>query len=420
MNIRLRVRAALLSSVWTVFVATGSMAEAPVRDPDLPWLDNEFYKLSLDVRARIGFADIEGFSDSQAYTIRTRAGLGSKPYYGFSGFAELENTWSLDDESYFDGVSSRTGKSLIADPGNTELNQAWLQFAKPEWLGARARGGRQRIVFDDARFVGNVAWRQNEQTFDAALGETTLGLEGLTAQYVYVWDVRRVFGNHGPTNLTRDWSSDSHLARVHYEGLERFDVTLFAYLLDFQGDFPTNSSNSYGLRATGTADLGDDHFLSYAVSYAYQTDAADNPVDYRAHYVWLGATLGSGRFGSVGAAWELLGSDDGKAVFVTPLATAHPFDGLADAFVNNGGPRGLQDLHFTAAPVLPWRLDGRIVFHEFWSDQGGDHLGWELDSVLARPINDYLVALAQFAWFDGTASGPADRWRLSLQLTFTY
>ena len=34
-------------------------------------------------------ADQDGFSSAQAYTFRTRAGIESKPYYGFSAMAEL-------------------------------------------------------------------------------------------------------------------------------------------------------------------------------------------------------------------------------------------------------------------------------------------------------------------------------------------
>jgi hypothetical protein len=32
--------------------------------------------------------------------------------------------------------------------------------------GTLLRGSRQRIIYDNARFVGNVGWRQNEQTYD--------------------------------------------------------------------------------------------------------------------------------------------------------------------------------------------------------------------------------------------------------------
>jgi hypothetical protein len=400
-------------------------APAEPTAPDLPWLDNEWYKVHLDARARIGLANIDGFAGSQAYTLRTRAGLGSKPWHGLSAFAELENTWSLADDEYFDGVSSRTGKSIIADPGNTELNRAWAQYESAALFGspvsAKAKGGLQRIIFDDARFIGNVGWRQNEQTFRAAFGQSNLGVDALSAQYAYLWYIQRIFGDKGPTAATRDFDSDSHLARVSYTGIAGHELTAFTYLLDFQNDSPTNSANSYGLRAAGSFGLGEKLALGYSASYAYQTDAASNPLDYEAHYAWAHLDLGQQGLGVVGVTYELLGSDDGNAVFVTPLATAHKFNGYADVFLNNGGPQGLQDLYLSVAPALPWMLKGQLDYHEFWQAEGGDHLGREVDVVLGRPINRTLSVLSKWAWFDGDdAQAPADRWRISFELEFKY
>ena len=45
--------------------------------------------------------------------------------------------------------------------------------------------------------------------------------------------------------------------------------------------------------------------------------------------------------------YELLGSDDGKVAFNTPLATKHKFNGWADKFL--GTPKeGLEDVYLTA------------------------------------------------------------------------
>ena len=42
-----------------------------------------------------------------------------------------------------------------------------MQLTNSSLPGTTVTLGRQRIVLDDHRFVGNVGWRQNEQTFDA-------------------------------------------------------------------------------------------------------------------------------------------------------------------------------------------------------------------------------------------------------------
>ena len=55
-------------------------------------LDNEWYKVSIDMRARIGLADFDGLRNSYAYTLRSRLGVGSKPWHGLSAFVEGEGT----------------------------------------------------------------------------------------------------------------------------------------------------------------------------------------------------------------------------------------------------------------------------------------------------------------------------------------
>lgn len=382
------------------------------------WLDNPYYQIKLDVRTRIELADFDGLKNSEAYTMRTRLGVGSKPFFGFSGYAELESSFSIEGSDYFDLVESPTGQSPIADPAETDLNQLFVRYHNEDWFDFTVVAGRQRIKLDDDRFIGNVGWRQNEQTYDAVLASTSLGIDRLTATYGYVWDVRRIFGGNGRP-ATRDFDSDSHLIRLEYDRWSPATIALFAYLLDFDGDSPGNSSNSYGFRVTGSQSLGGDWSVHYAGSYAFQTDAADNPVDYEAHYGAIDSHLEFAPAGSLGIGFEHLGSDHGKARFVTPLATGHKFNGFADTFLNNGGPNGLEDLYLTLVPRIPAKFKGRVVYHHFWSDERGRSLGDEVDVLLSRQLAPRVTALTKFAYFDRrSGSGLADRWRWWFQLTF--
>ena len=65
-----------------------------------------------------------------------------------------------------DRFHNRAVFTLINDPDEVELNRAQLSYALNKDLSATI--GRQRILIDDQRFIGNVGWRQNEQTFDSA------------------------------------------------------------------------------------------------------------------------------------------------------------------------------------------------------------------------------------------------------------
>ena len=398
--------------------AEGSGDTTTMQSPR-PWwvqaLDNDYYKISVNVRGRMELAERDDLESSQAYTFRTRAGIGNKPLFGFSGYAELENTFSVGN-AFFDVVSEPNGRTPIADPDNTELNRLWLQFANEDWAGIKVKAGRQRIVLDDSRFVGNVIWRQNEQTYDSALLQTNAGIDDLTVMYAYIVNVNRIFGDQGPDG-TRDFDANTHVVHTRYSHPVGIDVTAFAYLLDFDNS-PANSSNTWGGRVTGGHEVGIAK-LGYVFSYAHQTDAGDNPVDYQANYVNAEASVGFW-VGTITFGYELLGSDDGVTQFVTPLSTAHKFNGFADVFLNNGGPNGLQDFYATVSPTLPFGLKGFATYHHFWSDEGGDSLGDEFDFVLKRAFGDHFGILTKGAFFFGETADLPDTWRFNLDLTLAF
>jgi hypothetical protein len=152
------------SSLLGVVIAAAAFAEEPASP--MPWLDNEIYKLSLDVRGRIELADIDGADDAEAYTLRTRVGLGLKAWHGLSVFGELENTTAVDDDSYFDNVSTPNGKTTIADPEECRRKKppfshfaGYGRYVKPRMMGDRPVFGTLFLlgVSDTALDAGIVA-----------------------------------------------------------------------------------------------------------------------------------------------------------------------------------------------------------------------------------------------------------------------
>ena len=271
------------------------------------------------------------------------------------------------------------------------------------------------------QWVGNVGWRQNEQTYDAVRFKSNLGHDSLIAQYIFGWENNRIFGDQGPA-ARRDFGMRTHLINVTYAHAEPLKVTGFAYLIDANDPFAANSSHTYGFRALGTLPVSDTWNANYEASWAYQRDATDTPVDYDAHYYHVMAGLGSSDLGKVAVGYEVLGSDNGQAQVVTPLSTAHKFNGFADAFLNNGGPRGLRDVYVSLAPALSIEgLTLKFIFHQFFSDQGGDNLGQEYNILAKYPCNKYVSLLYKFAYFDeGESGAPESRMRNTLQTTFKF
>lgn len=154
-------------------------------------------KVDVDLRYRYEYVDQENFVlDAKASTLRLRLGYTTGLYYGLFVMAEFNGIWVVGSEQYNSTANGLTQYPVVADPEGDELNQGYLGYRPLDMMTFKL--GRQRIKLDNDRWVGNVGWRQNEQVYDALLGSTSLGLEGLTARYGYLRKVHRIFGNQGP------------------------------------------------------------------------------------------------------------------------------------------------------------------------------------------------------------------------------
>ncbi len=370
----------------------------------------------IDLRARAEFVDQDGFAnDARAYTLRERVGFETGSFYGFSLLAEIESVQALGPEDFNSTANGRTAYPVVADPEASELNR--LQLTYEGIPGTKIVAGRQRIILDDARFVGNVGWRQNEQTFDAALISNST-LPGVTATYAYIEEVHRIFSDKSPIG---NFDSDSHLINLGYSGIEGLTLTGFAYLLDFDNAAGA-SSETYGARAAYKTALNEDWSLKGAASYARQSEYGSNPASFSLDYYSVDAGASYGPL-SFGAGYEVL-EGDGTTGFSTPLATLHKFQGWADAFLTTPVD-GIEDLSASLTYALPafgpfTKITSGIVFHDFEAERTGASLGDEVDAVLSAALDNGIKLTAKYASFDGGSAGPADREKLWFQVAYTY
>lgn len=356
--------------------------------------------------------DQDTFSDNaDALTMRMRAGAEFK-MKRLSFLAEAEATLAILDD-YNDTIPGNGIEPypVVADPDNIELNRLQLQFNAP---GGTVTLGRQRIILDNARFVGNVGWRQNEQTYDAIRGQTEIGPVAVDATYAI--SQRTVFGIDSPN---QHFDGDMFLVNG---GLDTGIVNLkaFAYLIDYDTRIAF-SSQTYGALATGAIPLGNNFKLNFVASYARQSDYKANPVDYSADYI--NAELGASVAGfSLKAGYEELGSDDGIAAFQTPLATLHAFNGWADLFLTTPDT-GIRDYYVSVGKSLggfgPFDgLTANVTYHKFESDFGGFNYGEEWDASLGFKVGNYAF-LVKYANYDAE-SFAVDTEKLWVQAEFKY
>jgi hypothetical protein len=366
-------------------------------------------KFNLNVRLRYEWVDQSTFhKEANAPTIRTRFGYTTAPLYGFQGMLEGENITVIGSDKNYDAAGSNhtSDRPVVADPPTTEMNQAWLAYTYTNWI--TAKGGRQRLVLDNHRFIGDVGWRQNMQTFDAMTLAST-PLPGVSLFYGYLWEVNRVYGDvDGLPPANRDFESDSHLINISYSGWKYARVVGYSYLLDLENAAGrANSCASYGGNIAGSAPIGEKVAIGYRGELAYQTDWADSPLDYGAEYYNLEASATIEPV-SFGVGYEVLGTDSndagpGSASFRTPLATLHPFNGWANVFLTIP-PEGLRDIYGFVQVVFPYNVPVPAIYHSFWADSGGADFGQEFDIIASKTFLPHWALTMKYAYYDGEDS----------------
>jgi hypothetical protein len=315
----------------------------------------------FDLRARYEGVAQDGFAnDAEALTSRLRAGFQTAPLKKTSLLVEGVWVEALDDD-YNSTTNGNASFPVVADPADfAAINRfALINKSLPS---TTLTFGRQRIVLDDQRFVGNVGWRQNEQTFDAARAQ--LGSGKVKVDLTYADQVNRVFGPDSPLGR---WHGDVVLGNVGWT-LPAGTLTFFDYFLDLD-DAATQSSNTLGARLNGSKKLGA-LGATYAVSYARQVDAGENPASFSGDYALLEGGLSFAKLG-VALGYEVLGSD-GTNAFQTPLATLHIFDGWVDKFLATPAA-GIEDAYLKVSYPMGKRgaftnISAAASFHDFSGD----------------------------------------------------
>lgn len=365
-----------------IAVAGASLPNVAVADSDNSADAANYW---LNARLRNENVDQENaLDDASAITLRTRIGAESKKLGDFRFLIEGENIFAAHDD-YNSTTNGKTQNSVVADPEDTEINRVFVTYSGIQKTSIAV--GRQKIILDNARFVGNVGWRQNEQTFDS-LTVTNTSIQDTTVKFVYVDKVRRIFGPDSPNGET-DMSSP--IVNVTYKGIPDVSITTYGYFLDFN-DAPTNSHRTLGVRVAGTNDF-DEFNLKYGVEFADQQSYKDgsSSIDSKYFHVTLGTKI---QAVDLGIGYESLGGD-GISAFQTPLATAHAFNGWADQFLSTPA-NGLTDTYFSLGGTVE-KVKMKAVYHSFESDTGSIDYGSEIDFVATRKFGDHFVAGAKFS-----------------------
>ncbi len=418
-------------------------------------------KVDLSLRLRYESVDdsipsgssLAGTDDAELLSLRTALGYTTARYHGFWARLQFEaNTrigsdkaLNVDDDLTFPpgpgGSRIAEGHSLIPDNNFEEINEAYLGWRSATGGCPNAPGGcngnttvklgRQSIIYDNHRWVGNIVWRQNNQSFDAVRIDNTT-INNLSISYAYVDRVNRLFG--ADSAFKEFELTDSHFINVGYK-LPFGKLTAYGYLLDFDdnprtpfvegvgaGAGITNfDSDTWGVRFVGKHPIGDDFTLLGELEWANQdpTNDASSALDDN-DYVNV----------EIGGAFKFAGKDmvikigrevlegNGVNALQTPLATVHAFNGWADKFV--GAPGGsatpVGGLEDTSATLVVKGLLANLIgpsklvlqYHDYEADKtvsGIKDYGDEWGVLFAKPFSKEWLGVLKYANFDDGGDG---------------
>jgi len=363
----------------------------------------------LETRLRNEYVDQDGLEDANALTFAARFGYEVEPVSRLSFLVEGEWIEQLTD-NFTDTVRIVPGRPVIADSEDIQLNRFQVRYAFDEKSAVTL--GRQRIVFDDARFVGNVIFRQNEQTYDAASVDWAAS-DHVRVRYAYIDRVNRIFGGESAMG---EFQSDSHVSQVDLTNADLGALSLFVNALDFSNS-PANSQLTYGFRWNRTF-KADGWRMRFDLDGARQQDYRANTADFDVYYGKAKASVGRGAV-DVAVAGEWLQGDGGFA-FQTPLATLHAFQGFADVFLRTPA-EGLRDFNLGLtwkAPNPPVGKSFSLLTrgHVFTDDSGADLFGHEFDALARLGLNDWITFEFRSAWFDARDPRFPDKTRIWLAI----
>lgn len=369
-------------------------------------------KATIQIRPRLELVeqDTPTADNATALTVRSVLGYETAPIQGIKAYVEFEDIHAIVDNYSVPVVQPNAEYAAVVDPELTQVNQAFLS-------GYGAKLGRQKIVIDNARFIGDVAWRQNDQVFDAISYQNKTLAPWLDVYVAYATQVAMINGQSGDIRLPlinakikTPVGANVSLFWAGLEGREKIGQ------LALQANVQTNRSRQYAsVHVDGKADK-----ILYDVAYAQQQKYADGlatqapDADY--YSVMLGYDFGKAKLS--------VQQESLESGFATPLATLHIFNGWADKFLATPAA-GLVDTNIKlSGAVAGFNLAAAL--HRFESDIGSTHYGDEINFSAGRKLNPNTTGLLKLAHYQGgdDATTPAtlkqDVSKLWLQVDYKF
>ena len=373
----------LLSSVFML----GQIAEAVTVD------------IGGSIRPRVEYADegIQGNGIQQSKihtTMQTRLNVKGTVDENVSVFIQIQDvrTWGGEVASPVPPSITRTGTSVHSS--GLDMHQGYLLIKDVWGSGAALKVGRQEMVFDEARLIGNIGWIQQAQSFDAARLDFKAGAFGITAFYAQTQanDTHPVMAQTIVAG-TQDGHFGGLRATYKIGDHKKDRITGYYYLANNTATAAGTATVFENLNIAGI--YINKHVGKTRVRFdgAYEWGPVSQTVDKEA-YMLTGALEHKFENGASLGVWAdyFSGDSNGNADlkqtnFTTPYATNHKFYGHIDKFLNIPSV-GLFDLAIKGAIGITDKTKLQAHFHHFSAVRSptNSDLGQEIDLQITHKL----------------------------------
>ena len=345
-------------------------------------------KMDFQLRPRYESVQQNGNpNDASAFTMRTMLGYSLAPKSGIGGMVQFINVSNLGSNHFNSTKNGMAAYPVVADPSAAEVNQAYLDYSG---LSATLlKFGRQVIILDNARFVGNVDFRQNMQTFDGFSVEN----KSIPKTELFAAHISHTKGSYANGQVPAGYNLQSvgiDLLHASFVPMKGMHLSAYDYFYKDRSQLDLAAGNisdaTTGIRLNGSA--GGKIRVLYTAEYAKQRGYAGGKTGIDAKYRLIGGGI---KIGSLLARldYEDLGANStGTYGLQTPLATKHAFNGWADMFLVTPG-KGLKDMYATLSGKTG-KFKLAAIYHDYKADYDSTHYGSEGDLTASYPVDKHL------------------------------
>lgn len=311
---------------------------------------------------------------------RTRLGISYKN-------ENLKFKISIQDVRFWGGAS----QVYKADNSLLNVNEAWGQYTFAN--NSSFKIGRQELNYDNARFLGNLAWAQQSRSHDLFKYEYN-GTEGFNVHVGAAFNQEFVNANVEPARLSSTfYSGVNNYKTMQFLWLNKtYEDGKFSFLALSNGMQAADSTTNFSFTTGG---YWNQKFGAIQLTSEAYYQFGDDPTGTSLSAYLLALEVGTklGKHGLSVGVDHLSGTKAGatKNNSFTPLyGTNHKFYGFMDYFyVGNGHSNvGLTDLFLKANLKVGDRSNLLVHLHEFMSPvdiTGTD--GTKASSSLAQEID---------------------------------